>query len=186
MIEVIKNFTPTVLIGTSGQPGHFNEIIIKEMSKNTDRPIIFPLSNPNSNSEATPQEIYKYSQGKAIVATGSPYESFMYDGNIISIGQGNNFFIFPGVGLGAILSNGDYINDTVFTEAAYTLSRMTYEDLIKKGTVYPSFKKIRDISANIALSTANRISDEQGTKQFTLEEIKSKMWKPVYHNIEKI
>ena len=186
LIEVIKNFTPTVLIGTSGQPGHFNEVIIKEMSKNTDRPIIFPLSNPNSNSEATPQEIYKYSQGKAIVATGSPYESFMYDGNIISIGQGNNFFIFPGVGLGAILSNGDYISDSVFTEAAYTLSRMTSKDLIKKGTVYPSFRSIRDISANIALSTANQIAEEQGTKEFTLDEIKLKMWKPVYHDIEKI
>jgi len=186
LIEVIKNFMPTVLIGTSGQQGHFNEMIIKQMSKNTDQPIIFPLSNPNSNSEATPQEIYKYSKGKAIVATGSPFDSFMYDGNIISIGQGNNFFIFPGVGLGAILSKGDYINDSVFTEAAYTLSKMTSEDLIKKGTVYPSFKEIRDISANIALSTANQIADEQGTKQFTLQEIKSKMWKPVYHNIEKI
>jgi len=186
LIEVIKNFMPTVLIGTSGQQGHFNEMIIKQMSKNTDQPIIFPLSNPNSNSEATPQEIYKYSKGKAIVATGSPFDSFMYDGNIISIGQGNNFFIFPGVGLGAILSKGDYINDSVFTEAAYTLSKMTSEDLIKKGTVYPSFKEIRDISANIALSTANQIADEQGTKQFTLQEIKSKMWKPEYHNIEKI
>ena len=186
LAEVIKNFKTTVLIGTSGQKGHFTDEIIKLMCGNTDRPLIFPLSNPISNSEATPQEIYKASKGKAIVATGSPFEPFNYDGKNIVVGQGNNFFIFPGVGLGAILSQGGcYINDEVFIEAAVTLSDITPDSNIKKGVIYPDVANIREISAAVAYATVKSISEDQGTKELSLQEIKSEMWKPQYHPVIK-
>ena len=186
LLEVVKNFKPTVIIGTSGQTGHFTDEIIKQMCKNTARPIIFPLSNPTENSEAIPERIYKISNGKAIVATGSPFPSFNFKGKTITIGQGNNLFIFPGVGLGAIISKGDYISDSVFTEAAYYLSELTPIKLIEKGTVYPGIKDIRNISANIAYITTQQISMEQSTKQYSLDEIKQMMWMPHYHPLIKV
>jgi len=186
LLETVSNFQPTVLIGTSGQYGHFTEDILKTMAQNTRNPIVFPLSNPTSNSEATPQEIYKYSKGRAIVATGSPFESFQYDGKTITIGQGNNFFIFPGVGLGVIISQTEFINDSVFTEAAYTLSKLTPKKLISKGTIYPPFKEIRDISANIALTTTQQITHEQGGSEYSIDYIKSRMWIPNYHPLVKM
>lgn len=186
LLEVIKNFRPTVLIGTSGCHGHFTKEILKAMADNTEFPIIFPLSNPTSNSEATPREIYKATNGKALVATGSPFEPFKYNGKTIVIGQGNNFFIFPGVGFGAIISNADYISDSVFTEAAYCLSDFTSDDLISKGVVYPAFTQIREISARIAFVTNHQIAQEQNTTKFTLEDIKAKMWTPGYHPLKKI
>jgi malate dehydrogenase (oxaloacetate-decarboxylating) len=186
LLETIDNFKPDVLIGTSGKKGHFNKSIIESMIKYCDRPIIFPLSNPTSNSEAAPKDIYKYSKGKALVATGSPFELFNYGGKNIQIGQGNNFFIFPGVGLGAIISKGDYICDSVFTETAYTLSNLTTDDMLKKECLYPSFDEIRNISANIALVTIKEISMEQGTPDYSLDQIKKIMWKPDYNEMIKI
>ena len=186
LLDVVKNFKSTILVGTSGQAGHFTDEIIKEMSKNTLRPIIFPLSNPTTNSESTPEKIYKLTNGKAIVATGSPFPSFNFKGKKVAIGQGNNLFIFPGVGLGAIISNGDYISDSVFTETAFCLSEMTPKKLIEKGTVYPHVKDIRKISANIAYVTIQQISMEQSTKQYSLEEIKKYMWMPHYHPLIKL
>ena len=186
LLEVIKNFKPTVLVGTSGQTGSFNNEILKEMTKNTDRPVIFPLSNPTSNTEATPSQIYKYTNGKAIVATGSPFKAMSYHGKEIIIGQGNNFFIFPGIGYGAILSKGHHIGDEVFTEAAIILSDLTPKTNLQKECVYPSVKNIRNISAEIAYKTTQIISDEQGTKDFSIDEIKNAMWKPVYSKIKKI
>lgn len=186
LLDVVKNFQPTVLIGTSGQPGHFDKTIIKEMAKNTQYPVIFPMSNPNSKSEAKPEEIYKYTDGKAIVATGSPFKPFNFKGKKINISQGNNFYIFPGVGLGAIFSKAKYISDQVFTKAAYTLADLTPDSLLKKNMVYPNIKEIRDISANIAYEVSKQVSIEQKTKELSLEEIKNMMWKPVYPKIEKI
>ncbi|RLI60399.1 MAG: NAD-dependent malic enzyme, partial [Candidatus Asgardarchaeum californiense] len=94
-------------------------------------------------------------------------------------------FIFPGVGLGAIISRGRYISDDVFTEAAYALSEHTSTKLISKGTIYPSFVNIREISASIALSTTHQIAKEQKTSEFNIDDIKSYMWKPGYHTLVK-
>jgi malate dehydrogenase (oxaloacetate-decarboxylating) len=185
LLEVIKNFRPTVLIGTSGCPGHFTKNVIYTMAKNTERPVIFPLSNPTYKAEATPEEIYKYTKGKAIVATGSPFQSFEYNGKTVVIGQGNNFFIFPGVGLGAIISKGNYISDAVFTEAAYILSELTPKELINRGTVYPPITDIRNISAHIAFTTIHQIAQEQNTLEYSMDDIKSMMWEPGYHPIIK-
>jgi malate dehydrogenase (oxaloacetate-decarboxylating)/malate dehydrogenase (oxaloacetate-decarboxylating)(NADP+) len=182
--EVIKNFKATVLIGTSGVSGAFTTNIINEMKKNTERPIIFPLSNPTINSEATPNQILKQTNGSAIVATGSPFKPVKINGKKTIIGQGNNFFIFPGVGFGAILSHGHHISDNVFTEAAIVLSELTKRENLENGCVYPDISNIREISARIALKTTDLISEEQNTKQYSLDDIKSKMWVPRYCPIE--
>ncbi len=186
LLDVVKNFQPTVLIGTSGQPDHFNKTIIKEMANNTLIPIIFPMSNPNSKSETNPQDIYKFTKGKAIVATGSPFNPFNFEGKKINISQGNNLYVFPGVGLGAILSKAKYISDQVFTKAAFALAGLTSDSLLKKNMVYPNIKEIRNISANIAFATSKQVSLEQKTKELSIKEIKNMMWKPVYPKIEKI
>jgi len=186
LLDVIKNFKPTVLIGTSGCHGHFTPQVLQTMSENVKNPIIFPLSNPTSNSEATPDIIYKSTKGKALVATGSPFHPFNYDGKTITVGQGNNFFIFPGVGLGAIISKAKYISDAVFTEAAYCLAQKTPQHLITKGTVYPAFSKIRYISAHIALKTNHQIAQEQKINEVSIKDIKTEMWMPRYHPLEKI
>jgi len=186
LIETIKNFQPNVLIGTSGKYGHFNKDVIESMMNYCERPIIFPLSNPTSNSEANPMDIYRYSDGKALVATGSPYDQFRYGQKNIRIGQGNNFFIFPGVGLGSIISEGTHICDSVFTEAAFTLSKLTNEKDLRNDSLYPLFDDIRKISARIALSTIEEISQEQGTPDFSLDQIKSRMWNPNYHEMIRI
>ncbi len=185
LFDVVKNFQPTVLIGTSGQPGHFTEMVLKEMAKYSHLPIIFPMSNPNSKSEAHPEEIYKVTDGNVIVATGSPFDPFVFKGEKIHIAQGNNLYIFPGVGIGAIVSKADYISDEVFTKAAYTLADLTPDSLLKKNVVYPNIKEIRKISAHIAHATSKQISIEQEKKALSLKVIKEMMWKSVYPIIEK-
>ncbi len=186
LLDVVRNFQATALYGTSGRKDHFTDEIIQAMTDNASRPLIFPLSNPTFISEAVPQQIYRVTGGKAIVATGSPFDPFQFQGADVTTGQGNNFFIFPGVGLGAILSNADFISDSVFIEAAYTLSNYTPEHLVARGTVYPPITEIREISAKIALATANMIAREEGTYTFNLKDIKAKMWNPVYPPLIKI
>lgn len=180
LLETVTNFGCTVLFGTSGQGGHFTDDVIKAMAANTEHPVIFPLSNPTSLIEAEPQKIYRLTDGKAIVATGSPFEPFQFEGKTVTIGQGNNVFIFPGIGLGAILSKASYISDAVFTEAAAALAESTSDELISKGTVFPPISEIRGISASIAAAVSRQISKEQGTEELDLETIKKMMWKPGY------
>ena len=184
--EVVRNFQATVLYGTSGRSGHFTDEVLRDMTRNAARPVIFPLSNPTSMAETTPMHIYTVTRGKAIVATGSPFPPFQFEGKEIAVGQGNNFFIFPGVGLGAILSHADYISDAVFIESAYALSRMTPEHLVGNGTVYPPVTQIREIGAHVALATATIVAQEEGRNRITLEGIKSAMWKPAYPLLVKI
>ena len=183
--EVIRNAAATVLVGTSGRAGHFTQDIVQQMLNNTPRPVIFPLSNPTANSEATPEDILQVTQGKAIVATGSPFDPVQVKGTTLEIGQGNNFFIFPGVGLGAILSKGQYIPDAVFTEAAYVLAELTPQKLLDKGTVYPSIADIRSISAQIAYRTIQEIARDQDRDDLSLSAVKAAMWKPGYHTLKK-
>lgn len=150
--EVVKNIHPTILIGTSGQPGAFTEEIVSEMAKHVPRPAIFPLSNPTSRSEATPAELLKWSDGRALIATGSPFPPVSHEGRLIEIGQCNNAFIFPGVGLGVIASGARRVTNEMFSAAARVLSEFSPILNCAQGPLFPPLKTVREISYRVALA----------------------------------
>ena len=122
LLAVVKAVKPTMLIGTSGEPGTFTEAIVREMAKHVERPVIFPMSNPTSKTEAKPVDLVKWTDGRALMATGSPFDPVPYAGRKISVGQGNNAFIFPGVGLGVLVAEAKEVTEAMFAAAAQALA----------------------------------------------------------------
>ena len=184
LLEVVKSVKPTVLMGVSKQTGAFDEQVVREMKKYVDTPIIFALSNPTSKSECTPTQAYEWTDGNVVYASGSPFDPIKYKGRTYATGQGNNMYIFPGVGLGAIVCQATKITDSMFYIAAKTLANMVKEEDLKKGRIYPDLKDIREISAQIAFAVcevayANGIAWTKRPENL-LEYIKSKMFQPVY------
>ncbi|WP_461834756.1 oxaloacetate-decarboxylating malate dehydrogenase [Desulfothermus sp.] len=149
-VEAIKKLKPTAIIGVCGQKGAFNEQVLKTMAKINERPIIFALSNPTEKSECTAYEAYFYTKGKAIFASGSPFPPVDCMGKTFHPGQGNNVYIFPGIGLAAVGFMIKKIPDLFFLEAAKILSKQVSEEDLKVGRVYPSLSKIRSVSLEIA------------------------------------
>ena len=184
LLETIRGSSATALLGLSGQPGSFDEAAIRAMAENADRPVVFPLSNPTSSVEATPEQIFAWSGGRAIVATGSPFEPVMVGGKLIEIGQGNNAFIFPGLGLGAILAEARVLTDAMVTEAAYTLAEYTAER--HPGRVYPPVAELRDVSERVAARVVLRAikdgvsSIEARTLEAAQALVKERTWRPRY------
>jgi malate dehydrogenase (oxaloacetate-decarboxylating) len=154
LLEVVEKTGATVLLGCSGQPGSFDEAVVRAMAANCPRPLIFPLSNPTTLCEATPEDIYRWSGGSAVVATGSPFPDVQVGGATYSVGQGNNAFIFPGVGLGAIAVRARAVSDEMFTAAAVRLAQLVPEERIARNCVYPAIGALRAISREIALVVA--------------------------------
>ena len=152
LLDVVKQVKPTIMVGVSGQGQSFTEEVIREMHKHVAQPIIFSLSNPTTKSECTAEQAYQWTDGKAIFASGSPFDPVRLEGKIYVPGQGNNMFIFPGVGLGASMCQARKVTDAMFYSAAKTLAEMVTEEELSLGTVYPDLRKIRQISATIATS----------------------------------
>jgi malate dehydrogenase (oxaloacetate-decarboxylating) len=152
--DVVGNVRPTILIGCSAQTGAFSEPIVREMAKHAERPIIFPLSNPTSKSEATPNDLFKWTNDRALVATGSPFPAVETSGGVVGIGQCNNSFIFPGVGLGVIASRARRVTDEMFVAAARVLSRFAPAARDENAPLYPPLERVRDISHSVALAVA--------------------------------
>jgi malate dehydrogenase (oxaloacetate-decarboxylating) len=181
--DVIRNVKPTILLGTSAQPGAFTEDIVREMAKHVERPIIFPLSNPTSKSEGAPIDLFKWTNGRAVIATGSPFPQIVTDDGLVQIGQCNNSFIFPGVGLGVIASGARRVTDAMFAAAARVLSEFAPALQEPNGPLYPPLDQVRHISFKVALEVA-REAQRAGLTEVDfdkLEEIVSnKMWKPHY------
>lgn len=150
--EVVANVKPTILIGTSAQPGAFTEDIVREMAKHVERPIIFPLSNPTSKSEAAPIDIFRWTNERALVATGSPYPPLVTGRGLARIGQCNNSFIFPGVGLGIIASGARRVTDAMFVAAARVLSDFSPALHDAEAPLYPPLEQVREISRSVALA----------------------------------
>jgi len=159
LMDVIKAVKPTILIGVSGQGQAFSKEIVIEMLKYSEQPIIFALSNPTSKSECSADQAYRWTNGKAIFASGSPFDPVRMNGKIYVSGQGNNMFIFPGVGLGASLCQATKVTDGMFYAAAKTLAEMVTEEELSLGTVYPDLRKIRKISATIAAGVCEMAFD---------------------------
>jgi len=155
LFDVVKRAKPTILLGLSGVGATFTEEIIREMAKNCDRPIIFPLSNPTSNAECTAEQAFKWSNGKAIVATGSPFDPVELNGKTYYTSQGNNMYIFPGLGLGATICKASRISDNMFFAAARTLSSCVTTEELEKGQVYPDITQIREVSKKVAIEVIN-------------------------------
>ncbi len=184
--EVITNARVTALLGFTGVPGLFTQTDIMAMLKNTSRPIVFPLSNPSSHVEAQPIDLIHWTRGAAIVASGSPFPPVEYKGQFYPIGQGNNAFIFPGLGFGAVTARAREITDNMIVAAALTLAEYT---AAYPGHVYPPISELRELSVKIAVKVARQaildgvcaqrsvrnLSDDQ------LEEvIRERAWSPQY------
>jgi len=160
LIDVVKLAQPTALIGLSGQPGSFTEEIIKEMSKHVEKPIIFALSNPTNKSECSAEQAYKFSNGKCIFASGSPFNPVIYQNKTYYPGQGNNMYIFPGLGLGAVVSKTKIVSDGMILTAAHTLANSVTKEELELGNIYPLLSQIRNISEKIAIAVCEKASKE--------------------------
>ena len=153
-VGAIKALKPTAIIGVAAVGGTFTREVLEEMARINDRPIIFALSNPTSKSECTAEEAYRYTSGRALFACGSPFDPVKLNGTTFVPRQGNNSYIFPGVGLGAIVSGAKRITDEMFMAAAHTLAHDVTETDLKQGSLYPALPRIREVSANIASAVA--------------------------------
>jgi malate dehydrogenase (oxaloacetate-decarboxylating) len=185
LLAVVRALKPTVLIGTTGEAGAFTEAVVREMASHVTRPLVLPLSNPNSSSEALPADVIAWSDGRALVATGSPFEPVIYNGRRIVIGQGNNVFIFPGVGLGSIVAEAREVTDGMFAAAADHLAAEVSARDLASGSVFPPIGDIRRVTARIAEAVV-RAAIAEGVARRTLEEaqiapaVAAAMWEPVY------
>jgi malic enzyme len=185
--ETIRNFKPTILIGTSGTAGLFTEAVVGAMAAINERPIVFPLSNPTSKSECTAEEAVCWSDGRAIVATGSPFEPVVYRGRTYRIGQGNNALVFPGVGLGLFAGRVRRVTDAMFLDAARALAGQVTEVDLASGAVYPPVSRIRDCSHAVACAVIRRASAEGHAASALLngleDTVRGAMWFPRYRPI---
>jgi len=187
LLETVENARATVLLGLSGQAGSFTEPVVRAMLENTPSPVIFPLSNPTSATEALPDDLIYWTEGKALVAAGSPFPPVGFKGRTISVGQGNNAFIFPGLGLGAVLSRAREVTDGMVLEAAYALHDFTqahFPDLL-----YPPVARLREVSPYVAARVMAKALEEgvaeeekiQGLSfKGLMEFVRSRFWEPRY------
>jgi len=155
-VEAIDAIQPHVLIGATGAPGTFTQTVIERMSAINQRPVIFALSNPTSRAECTAEQAYAWSDGRAIFASGSPFAPQTYNGKTLRPGQGNNAYVFPGIGLGAIACRARTLPDELFLAAAQTLAGLVRQSDLDDGALYPPLREIRKISLAIAVSVATR------------------------------
>jgi malate dehydrogenase (oxaloacetate-decarboxylating) len=188
--DVVRAVRPTALIGTAALPGAFSEPIVREMARHTPRPIIFPLSNPTAKSEAAPADLIAWTEGRAIVATGSPFADVPYAGRLFQIGQCNNMFIFPGVGLGVIASGARLVTDRMFVAAARALSACSPARRDPAQALYPPVEAVREVSRRVALSVATAAVDEGLAEPLSPPDfearIRETMWEPRYATVRRV
>ncbi len=188
LAAVVRAVKPTVLIGTSGEPGTFTELIVREMAAHVERPVIFPMSNPTSKSEAKPVDLVNWTGGRALIATGSPFDPVPYGGRTIKIGQCNNVFIFPAVGQGVLIAEAKEVTEAMFTAAAEVLAAETRDEDLKAGMLFPPAQEIRRVSRAIAEAVVKQ-AREDGVAGRVLKDaeipqaVKAAMWDPEYPRV---
>src|SRR4029077_16946128 len=155
LLDVVRNVKPGILIGTSAQPGSFTEDVVREMARHVECPIIFPLSNPTSKSEAVPMDLINWTDGRALVATGSPFPPVVFEKRLIKIGQCNNAFVFPGVGLGVIASGARRVSNEMFVAAARALAEFSPALHDEAASLYPALENVRRVSRCVALAVGS-------------------------------
>jgi malate dehydrogenase (oxaloacetate-decarboxylating)(NADP+) len=155
-LEAIEAIRPQVLIGATGAPGTFTQAVIERMSEVNSRPVVFALSNPTSRAECTPEQAYAWSGGRAVFASGSPFAPVSYGGRMLRPAQGNNAYVFPGIGLGAVACRARTLPDELFLVAARTLAKLVRPKDLDEGALYPPLREIRKISLAIAVNIATK------------------------------
>jgi malic enzyme len=181
LLEIIAKVKPTVLIGTTAQRGVFSEPVLREMSRHTERPIVFALSNPASKSECTPDEAVRWTDGRAIIATGTAFEPVRYGDRFHLIGQANNVFVFPGVGLGCMLAQARVVDEGVFLVAAQRLTSLVSQERLASGAIYPDQNELRTVSARIAEAVIHEVARQGAVSDDSIPElVSSSMWYPSY------
>ena len=184
LATVVERFKATILVGVSGQPGAFNERVVRAMAANTPRPIIMPLSNPTDYAEARPEEILRWTDGRALVATGSPFSDVVLEGRRFAIGQGNNVFIFPGLGLGALLCEARAVSEGMIGAAARTLAEVVRQESMGENRLYPSVSRLRHSTRQVAAAVMRAASEEALCTALTEAEIQARLeaayWEPDY------
>ena len=181
--DIIQAIRPTALIGISGQANAFSKNILELMKDINDYPLVFALSNPTSSSECTAENAYKWTRGKCLFASGSPFDSVEIEGKTFIPGQGNNAYIFPGVGLGIILSQAEVISDDLFLAAAETLSNLVSDEELSSGQLYPSIKDIKKVSKEIAITVAKKAFSEGLTNMAIPQNIESSLDRIIYNPV---
>ncbi len=186
LISAMETLKPTILIGVSGQPQTFTQPIVEAMGKINEQPVIFALSNPTSKAECTAEQAYSWTNGRAIFASGSPFDPVTLNGKTYVPGQGNNAYVFPGVGLGIIESGARHVTNEMFFAAAKALAKEVSEDDLAEGSVYPPLPQIRDVSAVIA-SVVAEVAYERGLATVErpddlLDYMKSRQYQPDYES----
>ncbi|MDP7558160.1 MAG: NAD-dependent malic enzyme [Candidatus Marinimicrobia bacterium] len=186
LLSAVETLKPTILVGVSGQPQTFTQPIVEAVGEINEQPVIFALSNPTSKAECTAEQAYSWTNGRAIFASGSPFKPVTLDGNTYIPGQGNNAYVFPGVGLGAIECGTKHVTDEMFFAAAKALANEVTEDDLASGCIYPPLTQIRDVSAVIAAAVAE-VAYERGLATVErpdnlLEYMKSRQYEPNYES----
>ena len=184
LAEVVSNAKPTVLIGTSGQAHAFHEAVVREMATHVQRPVIFPLSNPTERSEATPADIDAWTEGRAVIGTGSPFPPIERDGKMFRVDQTNNAYVYPGIGLGAIAVKAKRISDAMFLAAARAIAELSPARRDPQANLLPPLVEIRDVTFHVAQAVARQALAEGLAAAMPDDAIaaaiKGVMWEPVY------
>ena len=183
-LEAVEILKPTVIIGVAAVGGTFTQKVLEAMARINSRPIVFALSNPTSKAECTAEQAYRWSAGRALFASGSPFDPVTLDGQTFVPRQGNNSYIFPGVGLGVIASRTRRVTDEMFLAAARTLARETSQSDLDQGSLYPPLARIREVSARIATAVAEvayqrRLTSRRRPRN-VLADVRSQMYDPRY------
>jgi len=189
LLETVREAKVTVLLGLSGQRGAFTEEVVRAVTVNTPYPVVFALSNPTANSEAVPEDVYRWTNGKGLVATGSPFEDVMWNGVAHPVGQGNNAFIFPGLGLGVLASRARRVTDGMLTAAALALSEFVDKGRLAQGGLYPRMDKIRVASKQVSVAVIRQAQKEGMASEQLPEDLEgyleARMWRPEFLPIRK-
>jgi malate dehydrogenase (oxaloacetate-decarboxylating) len=194
LLAVIKQVKPNILIGCSTQPGSFTKEILQEMASHVERPIVFPLSNPTRLHEAKPQDIADWTKGKALIATGSPFPPVTYEGKQYEIAECNNCLVYPGIGLGCVLSRAEKLTDDMIFAAAHGLAELSPALKDPNSALLPDITDVMESSINVALNVIqqcvkeglNRVKDIPEKEEELKAWIEEQMWKPEYRPFEKV